>query len=203
MRHTYRRNHTSACFTTATNAIPTIVRWTRCWLLSHSPPSSNPGCRPASATRTMSSPNMTAPSLTWDAAIQSIFTALEQLGIMDDTIIALNGDHGETLYDHECWFDHHRHLRQRPACAADHPVIRASCRPAGASAASTSTRTCCPPCSKLAGLADDAEKDGYQFDGRSLMSLARGEEASFESEFLHQRMHLDAQARLAQSWLES
>jgi arylsulfatase A-like enzyme len=42
-----------------------------------------------------------------DACIQTIFTALEQLGILDDTIIVVNGDHGETLYEHECWFDHH------------------------------------------------------------------------------------------------
>ena len=42
-----------------------------------------------------------------DAAIQSIFAALEAHGILDDTIVVINADHGETLYDHECWFDHH------------------------------------------------------------------------------------------------
>ncbi|MYD09756.1 MAG: sulfatase, partial [Chloroflexi bacterium] len=42
-----------------------------------------------------------------DACIQSIFTALESMGIADNTIVVLNGDHGETLYDHELWFDHH------------------------------------------------------------------------------------------------
>src|SRR6266849_4579399 len=42
-----------------------------------------------------------------DAAIQTIFTALEAHGILDETIVALNGDHGETLYDHDCYFDHH------------------------------------------------------------------------------------------------
>ena len=42
-----------------------------------------------------------------DAAIQSIFTALESHDIFDETIVAVNGDHGENLYDHECWFDHH------------------------------------------------------------------------------------------------
>ena len=42
-----------------------------------------------------------------DACIQTIFNALEGHGIMDETIVILNGDHGETLYDHECWFDHH------------------------------------------------------------------------------------------------
>ncbi|HEY0074315.1 MAG TPA: sulfatase [Abditibacteriaceae bacterium] len=42
-----------------------------------------------------------------DACIQTIFTALETHGILDETIVVINGDHGETLYEHECWFDHH------------------------------------------------------------------------------------------------
>ncbi len=42
-----------------------------------------------------------------DAAIQSIFAALEAHGILDETIVVVNADHGETLYEHECWFDHH------------------------------------------------------------------------------------------------
>lgn len=51
-----------------------------------------------------------------DAAIQSIFTALEaprrrslaQIdGIAENTIVIVNGDHGETLHEHECYFDHH------------------------------------------------------------------------------------------------
>jgi len=42
-----------------------------------------------------------------DACIQKIFTQLEELGILDNTIVIINSDHGETLYDHECWFDHH------------------------------------------------------------------------------------------------
>ncbi|MEZ4617056.1 MAG: sulfatase-like hydrolase/transferase [Caldilineaceae bacterium] len=42
-----------------------------------------------------------------DACIQSIFNAVASHGILEETIIVINGDHGETLYDHECWFDHH------------------------------------------------------------------------------------------------
>jgi arylsulfatase A-like enzyme len=42
-----------------------------------------------------------------DASIRAIFAALESLGILDETIVVVNGDHGETLYDHECYFDHH------------------------------------------------------------------------------------------------
>ena len=26
---------------------------------------------------------------------------------MDETIVVINSDHGETLYDHDCYFDHH------------------------------------------------------------------------------------------------
>ncbi|MCJ7550352.1 MAG: sulfatase, partial [Anaerolineae bacterium] len=42
-----------------------------------------------------------------DAAIQSIFKALEARGMLDETIVIVTSDHGETLYDHDCYFDHH------------------------------------------------------------------------------------------------
>ena len=42
-----------------------------------------------------------------DACIQTLFNALETRSVLDETIVVINGDHGETLYDHECWFDHH------------------------------------------------------------------------------------------------
>ena len=42
-----------------------------------------------------------------DAAISIILNKLEYLGIADDTIVVFTSDHGETLYDHDCYFDHH------------------------------------------------------------------------------------------------
>lgn len=42
-----------------------------------------------------------------DVCIQRLLTRVEELGIEEDTVIVITGDHGETLYDHECWFDHH------------------------------------------------------------------------------------------------
>ena len=42
-----------------------------------------------------------------DACIQRLVTRTEELGVADNTLIIITGDHGETLYDHECWFDHH------------------------------------------------------------------------------------------------
>ena len=117
-----------------------------------------------------------------DACLQSIFTALEQLGIMDETIIALNGDHGETLYEHECWFDHHGiydNVLHVPL------IIRYPSKlPAGARVSGFNQhKDLLPTLLDLADLAQPAAEDSLQFDGRSLMSLVNGDVASFESEF--------------------
>ena len=42
-----------------------------------------------------------------DACINIILNKLEHLGIADNTIVVFTSDHGETLYDHDCYFDHH------------------------------------------------------------------------------------------------
>ena len=42
-----------------------------------------------------------------DACIQNIFDTIEETGIADNTLVVITSDHGETLYDHDCYFDHH------------------------------------------------------------------------------------------------
>ncbi|HIJ64980.1 MAG TPA: sulfatase [Candidatus Hydrogenedentes bacterium] len=42
-----------------------------------------------------------------DACIQRIITRVEELSVLDSTLVIITGDHGETLYDHEIFFDHH------------------------------------------------------------------------------------------------
>jgi arylsulfatase A-like enzyme len=42
-----------------------------------------------------------------DACIANILQSVTSLGLAEQTLIVLISDHGETLYDHECWFDHH------------------------------------------------------------------------------------------------
>ena len=42
-----------------------------------------------------------------DACIATLLESITALGLDDNTLVIVNGDHGETLYDHECWFDHH------------------------------------------------------------------------------------------------
>ena len=42
-----------------------------------------------------------------DASIQAILQAVDDLDLTENTLVVLNADHGETLDEHDCWFDHH------------------------------------------------------------------------------------------------
>ena len=42
-----------------------------------------------------------------DSCIQVILQQLDDLGLRENTLVIINADHGETLADHECYFDHH------------------------------------------------------------------------------------------------
>lgn len=112
-----------------------------------------------------------------DACIQAIFNALEARGGLDNTIIIFNGDHGETLYDHECWFDHHGlydvtlHV---PLIIRYPRAIPAGKRISGFN----QHKDLVPTILDLASIQTD-----IQFDGRSLMPMVEGEVASHESEF--------------------
>ncbi len=112
-----------------------------------------------------------------DACIQTIFNALEANGIMDETIVILNGDHGETLYDHECWFDHHGlydvtlHV---PLIIRYPGKIPADSRISGYNQHKDLVPT----------ILDLAEIEaGIDFDGNSLMPLVDGTVSSYDSEF--------------------
>ena len=112
-----------------------------------------------------------------DACIQAIFAALEAHGVLDETILIINGDHGETLYDHECWFDHHGLYDVTLHVPL---IIR---YPSGVPGGKRVTgfnqhKDLVPTILELGGIKTDIE-----FDGRSLMSMVRGEVASYESEF--------------------
>ena len=112
-----------------------------------------------------------------DACIQAIFNALETRGVLNDSIVILNGDHGETLYDHECWFDHHGlydvtlHV---PLIIRYPRAIAAGKRISGFN----QHKDLVPTILDMAAIQTDIE-----FDGRSLVPMVRGEVASHESEF--------------------
>lgn len=113
-----------------------------------------------------------------DACIQTLFTALAGHGILDETIVVINGDHGETLYDHECWFDHHGmydNVLHVPLIIRYPGKVPAGKRVKGF----TQHKDLVPTLLELAEI-DDKETP---FDGRSLLPIMRGEVASHESEF--------------------
>ena len=112
-----------------------------------------------------------------DACIQRLFNALETRGVLDETIVVINGDHGETLYDHECWFDHHGIYDVTLHVPL---IIRYPGRvPAGKRVAGYNQHKDLVP--TLLELAD-IETD-IAFDGKSLTPLMNGEIASYDSEF--------------------
>ena len=112
-----------------------------------------------------------------DACIQTLFNALETRGVLDETIVVINGDHGETLYDHECWFDHHGLYDVTLHVPL---IIRYPGRvPAGKRVAGYNQHKDLVP--TLLELADI--ETNIAFDGESLTALMSGEITSYDSEF--------------------
>jgi arylsulfatase A-like enzyme len=112
-----------------------------------------------------------------DSAIATLFTAMETLGVLDDSIVVLNADHGETLYDHECWFDHHGiydNVLHVPLIIRYPAKVPAGRRIGGFN----QHKDLVPTLLELADIESD-----ICFDGRSLMPMVRGEVASHESSF--------------------
>jgi arylsulfatase A-like enzyme len=119
-----------------------------------------------------------------DACIQSIFQALEANGVMDETIIVINGDHGETLYEHECWFDHHGmydNVLYVPLIIRYPEKLPQGTRVTGFN----QHKDLLPTILELADISADAidYPSDLRFNGESLTKLVSGEVASFESEF--------------------
>ena len=111
-----------------------------------------------------------------DACIQRIFTQLDMLGIAENTIVVFNSDHGETLYDHECWFDHHGlyDVTLRVPLIIRYPgKVPAGLRVSGYN----QHKNLMPTVLELAGIQTE-----IAFDGESLLRLVDGTCGSFESE---------------------
>jgi arylsulfatase A-like enzyme len=118
-----------------------------------------------------------------DACIEAIFTALDAHGITDNTIIVVNGDHGETLYDHECWFDHHGmydNVLHVPLIIRYPAKLPQGIRVKGYN----QHKDLMPTLLELADLPQSEIKwnSSLRFNGRSLLPLIRGEVADYDTE---------------------
>lgn len=112
-----------------------------------------------------------------DACIQRLFTRIEELGLADNTLIVINSDHGETLMDHDCYFDHHGMYD----CTLHVPLImRLPGRlPEGKRVSGINLhQDLVPTIVELAGIDTDSH-----FDGKSLLPLINGERSSNYSGF--------------------
>ncbi len=119
-----------------------------------------------------------------DACIQTILEALDTHGILDETIVVINGDHGETLYDHECWFDHHGiydNVLYVPLMIRYPSKLPQGKRVKGYNR----HQDLLPTILELADISPESidYPSDLRFDGQSLIPLISGEIASFDSEF--------------------
>jgi arylsulfatase A-like enzyme len=111
-----------------------------------------------------------------DACIQRIFQRLEELGLTENTLVVLNGDHGETLYEHDCYFDHHGlyDCTLHVPLVMRHPSLPQGRRVPGY----TLHQDLVPSILEVLGI-----ESGIDFDGKSLLPLISGERASNWSDF--------------------
>lgn len=112
-----------------------------------------------------------------DACIQRILTRIDELGLAENTLVIINSDHGETLMDHECYFDHHGLYE----CTLHVPLIMRlpGVLPEGVRIPGISLQQdLVPTILELVGV--DA---GRSFDGKSLLPLIRGERTANYTEF--------------------
>ena len=112
-----------------------------------------------------------------DACIASIFTSIQELGIEEDTLVVIDSDHGETLYDHDCYFDHHGLYE----CTLHIPLVFVL--PGRISAGkrisqTTQMKDITPTILDILGV-----QSKIKFDGRSLLPLIAGGSLAPEPEF--------------------
>jgi arylsulfatase A-like enzyme len=112
-----------------------------------------------------------------DAAIQQILTRMDELGLSEDTLVVLNGDHGETLNEHDCYYDHHG--LYDPTLNVPLILRHPGKLPAGARVSGYSLhQDLAPTVLELLDIKTQA-----RFDGKSVLPMLRGDVASNHSEF--------------------
>lgn len=115
-----------------------------------------------------------------DVCIQRLLTRLEELGLAEQTIVLLTGDHGESLMEHEIYFDHHGLYEPTIHVPL---VIRAPGRlPAGVRVPGYVAHQDIMP-TLLDLLGEQRLLRTLQLDGQSVLPLVRGERATNYTEF--------------------
>ncbi len=112
-----------------------------------------------------------------DACIANIFQSIATLGIEEETLVVLTSDHGETLDEHDCYYDHHGLYD----CTLTVPLVfRFPGKvPEGVRVPhSCQLKDIVPTALELMGIPSK-----IKFDGRSLVPWMHGEQRRPEPEF--------------------
>jgi arylsulfatase A-like enzyme len=113
-----------------------------------------------------------------DACIQRILQRLDELGQRENTLVVFTADHGETLYDHGCYFDHHG--LYEPTLHVPLILRFPDGRGAGTRLGGTVLhQDLAPSLLELIGRSDLA----VPMDGKSWVPLLKGERATNYTEF--------------------
>jgi arylsulfatase A-like enzyme len=111
-----------------------------------------------------------------DACIGNILEQIRTLGIEEETLVVFDSDHGETLYDHDCYFDHHGMYE----CTLTIPLffVQPGVVPPGVRVSDIcQMKDIMPTILELMGI-----ETRISFDGRSLVPWMRGGERAREPE---------------------
>jgi len=112
-----------------------------------------------------------------DACLGVFFTEMEKLGLTNNTLSVFDSDHGETLDEHDCYFDHHSIYD--PTLRVPLAFVMPGRVPAGFRHDTyCQLKDVMPTILDLMGI-----DSGIKFDGRSLDPLFRGKERVEEAEF--------------------
>lgn len=112
-----------------------------------------------------------------DACIANIFASMQSLGLWENTLILIHSDHGETLYDHDCYFDHHSMYDPTlgvPLVFHQPGVVPANLRIPDY----VGLKDVMPTTLDLLGVKTD-----IKFDGRSLVPLMQGKKLPVQDEY--------------------
>ncbi len=108
-----------------------------------------------------------------DVCINQILEKLKELGLEEETIVVFTSDHGETLDEHDCYFDHHSihdNVLNVPFMFKYAPFGYE-----GHIDSITQVKDITPTILSLCGI-----DCGIKFDGRDMTKLIKGEEGFYE-----------------------
>jgi arylsulfatase A-like enzyme len=113
-----------------------------------------------------------------DMCIQAILEKIASLGIEEETLLVFTSDHGETLYDHECYFDHHSTYDPTLVIPLAFKLKGCDLMSGKRFADICQHKDIVPTILDVMGINDT----GIKFDGRNMMELVRSGKIKQETE---------------------